>query len=103
MKNRFLFLFLFSLLVQNVFAQPPDSLKNTLSLGQNYTHFDKQFSDDWHMTSLEYKTQAGKGAIIGRPLNDLVQNFVKLKSVSLGFEFMPPIMALIRFVLIKEI
>ena len=43
-----------------------DTLSNKLSLVYDYTHFDRQFSDDWQMTSLEYSRRTGLGTLLGR-------------------------------------
>lgn len=48
-----------------VFAQK-DSLPNTISTGYEQTHFDRPFSNDWHMSSLEYSRHAGWGTWLGR-------------------------------------
>jgi len=47
-------------------AQSTDSSKHTLSITYDYNHFEKQFPDDWHIASLEYKHQLSRGAVLGR-------------------------------------
>lgn len=47
-------------------AQLADSSKHTLSLSYDYNHFQKQFSSNWHLASLEYKRQLSRGAVLGR-------------------------------------
>ena len=47
-------------------AQSADSSKHTLSISYDYTHFQKQFTKDWHIASLEYKRQLSSGVILGR-------------------------------------
>lgn len=38
--------------------------KNAIGLTYNYSHFDKQFDDDWHIVSLSYKRATSIGSII---------------------------------------
>lgn len=38
--------------------------KNAIGISYNFTHFDKQFSDDWHITSLSYKRATSIGSVI---------------------------------------
>jgi YaiO family outer membrane protein len=64
MKRFFLFASLFTGL--NIQAQTTDSSKHTISFSYDYNHFQKQFSDDWHIGSFEYKRQFSKGAVLGR-------------------------------------
>lgn len=67
MKNPRLISLLTGLLFTTlVFAQPKDSLRNTISVGYEHYHFDKQFSKDWRMGSVEYKREAASGAYLGR-------------------------------------
>ena len=40
--------------------------KNALGISYNYSHFDKQFTDDWHITSLSYKRATRYGSVIGK-------------------------------------
>jgi YaiO family outer membrane protein len=47
------------------FAQR-DTLPNTFSILYEHTHFDKQFSNDWKIASLEYKRHTGFGTLVGR-------------------------------------
>ena len=47
-------------------TQSADTLKNTVAIYYNYHHFDKQFPDDWHIGSVEYKRQTPVGAVLGR-------------------------------------
>ncbi|QEC41571.1 YaiO family outer membrane beta-barrel protein [Pseudobacter ginsenosidimutans] len=39
---------------------------NRIGISYDYTHFDKQFSDPWHLISLDYGRQTKYGSIIGR-------------------------------------
>ncbi|HYH14298.1 MAG TPA: YaiO family outer membrane beta-barrel protein, partial [Flavisolibacter sp.] len=64
MKRIFITAFLLTSFV--VQAQVSDSTKNMLSLSYDYSHFQKQFEDDWHITSLEYKRQLSSSALLGR-------------------------------------
>ena len=67
MKNPHLISLVTGLLFTTVvFAQPKDSLHNTISVGYEHYHFDKQFSDDWQIGSVEYKREASSGAYLGR-------------------------------------
>lgn len=43
-----------------------DTLANTISIGYEQIHFDKQFSSDWKTTTLEYKRKTNLGAVLGR-------------------------------------
>ena len=65
MKASIVFLCL-SLVFRVSFAQSNDSLKNTFSISYDYAHFNKQFTDDWHIAALEYKRQTKAGAVLGR-------------------------------------
>jgi len=47
-------------------AQSSDSSKHTISIGYDYNHFQKQYTDGWHIASLEYKRGLSQGAILGR-------------------------------------
>ncbi len=38
--------------------------KNAIGLSYDYTHFDKQFDNDWHIVSLSYKRQTPIGPVI---------------------------------------
>lgn len=40
--------------------------KNAVSILYNYSHFDKQFDDDWHVVGLSYKRVTPIGAVIIR-------------------------------------
>lgn len=40
--------------------------KNTISLGYEYSTFDKQFADPWHLANISYGRQTSVGSIIGR-------------------------------------
>ncbi|WP_288245057.1 YaiO family outer membrane beta-barrel protein [uncultured Chryseobacterium sp.] len=40
--------------------------KNAISVTYNYSHFDKQFPDDWHIVSLGYKRVTSIGSVILR-------------------------------------
>jgi YaiO family outer membrane protein len=43
-----------------------DTLANTISIGYEQIHFDKQFDLDWKTTTLEYKRKTNLGAALGR-------------------------------------
>lgn len=49
----------------HVFCQV-DTLANTISIGYEKIHFDKQFNADWKTTTLEYKRKTNLGALLGR-------------------------------------
>jgi YaiO family outer membrane protein len=59
-------LFILLQLNVNLASAQQDSLQNTLTLSYDRTHFDKQFAQDWQVTSLEYKRQTVLGAVLGR-------------------------------------
>ena len=40
--------------------------RNKIGLGYDYVHFDKQFDDPWHLTSIDYTRQTDIGPITGR-------------------------------------
>ncbi|SEM90024.1 outer membrane protein, YaiO family [Chryseobacterium taichungense] len=40
--------------------------KNAISINYNYSHFDKQFADDWHIVSVGYKRVTPIGSVILR-------------------------------------
>lgn len=40
--------------------------KNALSITYNYSHFDRQFSDDWHIVGVSYKRVTPIGSVIVR-------------------------------------
>ena len=40
--------------------------KNAVSVVYNYSHFDKQFDDDWHIVSISYKRVTSLGPVILR-------------------------------------
>ena len=40
------------------------SSKNAIGINYNYSHFDRQFSDDWHIVSLSYKRITPIGSVI---------------------------------------
>lgn len=42
------------------------SYRNKLGLSYDYTWFDKQFSDPWHLTSIDYSRQTKAGSFTGR-------------------------------------
>ena len=77
MRSRFLFSML-CLLPICLFAQQTDTLpfKNTITVQYDYFHFDKQFTNDWHIAGIEYKHETKKGALLGRLnyANRLAQN-----------------------------
>src|SRR5688500_11825498 len=43
-----------------------DSLRHMIGISYEHTHFDKQFSDDWQVTSLEYGQKTKGATFIGR-------------------------------------
>lgn len=43
-----------------------DRSKNKIGLSYEYTHFDKQFANPWHIVSLDYSRQTKAGSFIGR-------------------------------------
>jgi YaiO family outer membrane protein len=40
--------------------------KNKIGVSYDYIYFDKQYSDPWHLASIEYVRQTGLGSVIGR-------------------------------------
>lgn len=67
MTNRYLLVLILSLFVTlNTVAQKTDSLQNAISFVYSYHHFTRQFPDDWHLGSVEYKRQTAMGAILAR-------------------------------------
>lgn len=42
------------------------SASNKIGISYDYTHFAKQFSDPWHLVSLDYSRQTKLGSVIGR-------------------------------------
>src|SRR4029079_2936861 len=42
------------------------SSKNKVGISYDHTWFDKQFSDPWHLISLDYSRQTKAGSVIGR-------------------------------------
>ncbi|MCA5005791.1 YaiO family outer membrane beta-barrel protein [Sphingobacterium bovistauri] len=40
--------------------------KNAIGLSYSFTHFDKQFADNWHIASLSYKRMTSLGSLIFR-------------------------------------
>jgi len=43
-----------------------ESYKNKMGISYDYTYFDKQFSDPWHIVSLDYTRQTNVGSFTGR-------------------------------------
>ena len=43
-----------------------DSLRHSVGVSYEHTHFDKQFTDDWKVTSLEYSYKTTRVAYVGR-------------------------------------
>lgn len=41
-----------------------NNTKNAIGVNYNYSHFDKQFADDWHQVSVSYKRQTALGSLI---------------------------------------
>ena len=40
--------------------------RNKIGLAYDYVHFDKQFDDPWHLTSIDYSRQTDIGTVTGR-------------------------------------
>lgn len=38
--------------------------KNAIGINYSFTHFDRQFADNWHITSLSYRRTTGIGSVI---------------------------------------
>ncbi len=77
MKSQFLHL-IFAMLPLFTLSQQTDSVsfKNTITVQYEYFHFDKQFTNDWHIAGIEYKHEAKKSALLARfnYANRLAQN-----------------------------
>lgn len=43
-----------------------NSRKNQIGILYNFSHFDEQFADDWHYTSLSYTRRTPIGSVIGK-------------------------------------
>jgi YaiO family outer membrane protein len=48
------------------YAQTKDSLHQSITIGYEHYHFDKQFDKDWQIGSVEYKRAAQKSTYLGR-------------------------------------
>jgi len=55
--------------------------KNAISVTYNYSHFDKQFSDDWHIVSVGYKRVTPIGSVIlrGNYANKFAENGTQIE------------------------
>lgn len=55
--------------------------KNAISVTYNYSHFDKQFSDDWHIASVGYKRVTPIGSVIlrGNYANKFAENGTQIE------------------------
>ena len=49
-----------------VAAAQQDSLRHSIGVSYEHTHFSKQFSDDWKVTSIEYSHKASAATFIGK-------------------------------------
>lgn len=66
MKNPFFVACLCVLFVKPGFTQNEDSSKHSIIISHDYYHFDKQFTNDWHISAIQYKKLTGIGAAIAR-------------------------------------
>ncbi len=57
------------------------STKNAIGIIYNYSHFDKQFDDDWHVIGVSYKRITSLGSIIlrGNYANKFAQNGTQIE------------------------
>ncbi|SDI53520.1 outer membrane protein, YaiO family [Chryseobacterium taeanense] len=57
------------------------SSKNEVGITYNYSHFDKQFGDDWHIVGVSYKRMTSLGSIIlrGNYANKFAQNGTQIE------------------------
>lgn len=62
--------------------------KHKIGLSYNYVYFDKQFSDPWHLGSIDYSRQTGIGSIIAR-VN--IANRFKTNGTQFELDFYPRI------------
>lgn len=55
--------------------------KNAVSLTYNYSHFDRQFDDDWHVVGLSYRRATSIGSFIlrGNYANKFAQNGTQIE------------------------
>lgn len=55
--------------------------KNAVSITYNYSHFDKQFDDDWHIVGVSYKRVTPIGSVIlrGNYANKFAQNGTQIE------------------------
>lgn len=55
--------------------------KNAVSLTYNYSHFDRQFDDDWHVVGLSYRRATSIGSVIlrGNYANKFAQNGTQIE------------------------
>lgn len=62
--------------------------KHKIGLSYNYVYFDKQFSDPWHLGSIDYSRQTGIGSLIAR-VN--IANRFKTNGTQFELDFYPRI------------
>ncbi|MCU7613456.1 YaiO family outer membrane beta-barrel protein [Chryseobacterium sp. GMJ5] len=57
------------------------SSKNEVGITYNYSHFDKQFDDDWHIIGVSYKRMTSLGSVIlrGNYANKFAQNGTQIE------------------------
>jgi len=57
------------------------SSKNEVGITYNYSHFDKQFGDDWHIIGVSYKRMTSLGSVIlrGNYANKFAQNGTQIE------------------------
>ena len=57
------------------------SSKNEVGITYNYSHFDKQFADDWHIVGVSYKRMTSLGSVIlrGNYANKFAQNGTQIE------------------------
>jgi YaiO family outer membrane protein len=57
------------------------SSKNEVGITYNYSHFDKQFGDDWHIVGVIYKRMTSLGSVIlkGNYANKFAQNGTQIE------------------------
>lgn len=55
--------------------------KNAIGIVYNYSHFDKQFDDDWHIVGVSYKRVTSLGSVIlrGNYANKFAQNGTQIE------------------------
>lgn len=55
--------------------------KNAISINYNYSHFDRQFEDDWHVVGISYRRATSIGSIIvrGNYANKFAENGTQIE------------------------